>query len=319
MIVDLIALGILSAFALIGLLRGGLASGAGLANLAGAYGAAVVSARHLGPTVSRQLGLPTLAGLAVAGMVAFFVASVFLGVAAVALKRWARQRRGDAPRSGLDRGLGGIFGALRGVLVVMLLAWLALWIDAARDNGAFSGLEAAPETESSLVARATAAVIETGLESALSDSGRGGKVMAHLAARPSRALRGIQSLLDDPRIRALQSDRFFWTLVENGAFERAMNLRSFQEVLHDEQLRSQFAELGLIPPEAAKDPAAFREAASQALAEVGPRLKSLTSDADFQRLAADPELGAMLQSGDTLGLLKHDGIQKLLTKVSSSR
>jgi len=318
MIVDLIALGILSAFALVGLLRGGLASGAGLANLAAAYGVAVLSAQHLGPKVSQQLGLPTLAGLAVAGMVAFFVASVFLGVATAALKRWARQRRGDAPRSALDRGLGGIFGALRGVLVVMLLAWLALWIDAARDNGAFSGLEAAPQTEGSLVARATEAVVETGLESAFSDSGRGGKVMAHLVARPSRALRGVQSLLDDPRIRVLQSDRFFWRLVENGAYERAMNRHSFQEVLHDERLRSQFAELGLITPEAAQDPAAFRQAASQAFAEVGPRLKSLTSDPDFQRLAADPELSAMLQSGDTMGLLKHDGIQKLLTKVSSS-
>jgi membrane protein required for colicin V production len=318
MIVDLIALGILSAFVLVGLLRGGLASGAGLVNLAGAYGAAVLSAQHLGPKVSQQLELPALAGLAVAGMVAFFVASVLLGVVTAGLKRWAKQRRGDAARSALDRGLGGMFGALRGVLVVMLLAWLALWIDAARDNGAFSGMEGAPQTEDSLVARATEAVVETGLESALSDSGRGGKVMARLVARPSRALQGVQSLLDDPRIRALQSDRYFWTLVENGALDRAMNRRSFQDVLHDDQLRGQLAELGLITPEAAKDSTAFRQAASQALDEVGPRLKSLTSDSDFQRLAADPELGAMLQSGDTMGLLKHDGVQKLLRKVSSS-
>jgi membrane protein required for colicin V production len=318
MIVDVIALGILATFALIGLLRGGLASGAGLATLAAGYGAAVVSAQHLGPKVSQQLGLPALAGLAVAGTVAFFVVAIFLGVATAALKRWARERRGDAPRSALDRGLGGMFGALRGVLLVMLLSWLALWIDAARDNGALSGLEAAPETEGSLVARATEAVVEAGLESALSDSGRGGKVMAHLVARPSRALQGFQSLLDDSRIRALQNDRFFWTLVENGAHERAMNRHSFQDVLHDEQLRSQLAELGLITPEAARDPAAFRQAASEAFAELGPRLKSLTDDPDFQRLAADPELAAILQSGDTMGLLKHDGIQKLLTKVSSS-
>ena len=147
MVLDLIALGVLALFVLIGLLRGGLASGTGLVNLAASYLAAVLSAQHLGPRVSEQLGLSALAGPPLAGIVAFFVVAVFLGLLASQLKRWAKERRGDAPRSALDRGLGGAFGALRGVLVVMLLAWLAVWIDAARDNDALSGFSGAPETE----------------------------------------------------------------------------------------------------------------------------------------------------------------------------
>ena len=317
MVLDLIALGVLALFVLIGLLRGGLASGTGLVNLAASYLAAVLSAQHLGPRVSEQLGLSALAGPPLAGIVAFFVVAVFLGLLASHLKRWAKERRGDAPRSELDRGLGGAFGALRGVLVVMLLAWLAVWIDAARDNDALSGFSGAPETENSLLAGATVAVVEKGVESAMSDSGQGGKLVARLVARPSTTLQSLRSVLDDARIRALQSDSFFWTLVQNGSVQRAMNRESFQEIVHDDGLRTRLAELGLITPEAAQDPTVFRQAASEVLGEVGPRLKNLTSDPDFQRLAADPELGVMLQSGDTMGLLGHEGIQKLLAKVSS--
>jgi membrane protein required for colicin V production len=319
MVVDLIALGILAVFVLIGLLRGGLASGAGLATLAASYVAAVLSAQHLGPKAGEQLGLPALVGPPLAGIVAFFAVSVCLGVLTAALKRRAKRRRGDAPRSALDRGLGGAFGALRGVLVVMLLAWLAVWVDAARDNGALSGLEGAPETEKSLVAGATEALVEKGVASALADSGSGGKLVARLVARPGTSLQGLQSLLDDSRIRALQNDTFFWTLVQSGDLERAMNRRSFQDIVHDDELRRRLADLGLISADAAKDATVFREAASNVLDEVGPRLKNLTSDPELQRLAADPELGNMLQSGDTIGLLGHDGIQKLLARVSSAQ
>ena len=96
-----------------------------------------------------------------------------------------------------------------------------------------------------------------------------------------------------------------------------MNRGSFQAIARDDDLRARFADVGVVPAEAADDPKIFRERFAEVLAEVGPRLKGLVNDPELQRLAQDPEVMSMLESGDTLGLFRHEGIQKLVAKASA--
>jgi hypothetical protein len=138
-----------------------------------------------------------------------------------------------------------------------------------------------------------------------------------LAAQPSETLQSLQSLLEDERIQALQEDHFFWTLVQGGASERALNRSSFYAISHDPEMRERLAGLGVISEEAARDVGVFRDDALSVLEEVGPRVKDLSEDPEIQRLAHDPEIVALLESGDTFGLIGHPDIQKLVSRVSA--
>jgi membrane protein required for colicin V production len=318
MLLDLFALVILALFSVMGALRGGVASVASLATLLLSYAVAVWAAGSLGDAVSEKLGMPVLLGTALAGTVAFLATAVLGGVLGAVVKREAKSLRGDSPIGTANRWVGGVFGALRGGLIVLLLAWLAIWLDAARETGSFAGLEAVPEIDSSSTVKLTERVVQGAVRASM-DEGAAADVVARFASRPGSAVRSLQALLAAPQIQTLQQDRFFWTLVENGAYRRAMNLRSFQQIAHDDRLRSQFADLGVISPEAAVDPGEFRRELGPVLAEVGPKLKGLANDPELQRLARDPEITAMLESGDTLGLMRHPGIHRLAAKVSGSR
>jgi len=314
---DLLALAILGVFLLVGALRGALASGLGLASLVLSYAAAVFGATRYGDAVAAALGLSPLFGAPLAGSIAFVGCFALCAAVGSLLRRIERARRGELPRGGLDRLVGGLFGALRGALVVLLVGWLGIWLDAARQLGPAdqAGL---PTVEGSRTAALTGTLVEGAVQSALADSGPGGRFAARVAARPASALRSMQALLEDERIVAVQEDPLFWSLVENGASERALNQGSFYRIAHDEALRRDFESLGLIDAEAAADPAVFRQAAAAMLDEVGPRLKGLRDDPEIHRLARDPEVIALLESGDTIGLLRHPGIRGLVARVSAA-
>jgi len=315
MLIDLLGLAILTVFVLIGAMRGGVATGASLVTLLLAYAAAIVVGPAYGEPFAAALGAPVLLGTPLVGSLAFLATFVLCGLIAKGLRSWDRRRRGDLPRGSVDRFMGGLFGGIRGGLVVLLVTWLVIWLDAGRELGTVQGLDAVPETEHSHLAALTGNVVERAVEAALSD-GPAGRVAARMAARPAEALRSAQALLEDRRIQAIQNDRFFWTLVENGATERALNQQSFRSVIYDDQLRLELAELGFISEEAAADPQLFRESARSMLDEVGPRLRGLSNDPELQALVDDPEIQSALQSGDTLALLGHPGIQRLVDKVS---
>ena len=55
----------------------------------------------------------------------------------------------------------------------------------------------------------------------------------------------------------------------------------------------------------------------QVLEEIGPRLRGLRSDPAVQELLADPAVVAMLENGDTLGLLAHPKFRELVSRISS--
>ncbi|MCG8589368.1 MAG: CvpA family protein [Proteobacteria bacterium] len=311
---DALALGILALFIGVGAWRGALASGLGIVSLALGYVGAVAGAKHFGAGTAETLGVPALLGPPIAGSLVFLVVLVTVGTLGGLLQSRARRRRGDEPRSGVDRLLGASFGALRGLLVVLLVAWGAVWVDAGSELGA---LENMPRVENSAAAAASQDVVEVAVRAALPDDSAASRLAARLAARPATTLKSMQSLLDDSRIQAVQSDGFFWTLVENGNVEGALNRLSFQNVIHDKALRTELADMGLISPEAGESASVFRDDVAKVMAEVGPRVKGLKNDPAFQRLARNPEIVALLENGDTLALLQHPDFQKLVSRVTS--
>ncbi|HEY5657253.1 MAG TPA: CvpA family protein [Myxococcota bacterium] len=309
---DAIALIILTAFAVLGALRGALATAMGLLSLAVAYGSGLTLGPVLGPSLAGRMDLPTPLGVALAGTGAFLAAYVAMGIVSALVRRLAR--RHDGERSARDRFLGGVVGAVRGGLIVLLLSWLALWVDALRATGT---VESLPELGPSKAAAVTGEIVEKGLGAALADAGPGGRMVARMAARPGLALSELQSVLENPNIERLRSDEMFWTYVENGNVDAALNRLSFERVRRDDELRRRLADLGLIDEGAALDPRAFRNAMADVFGEVGPRIHGLKNDPEVQALMSDPEVVAMLQSGDTLGLLRHAGFRSLVERVTS--
>jgi uncharacterized membrane protein required for colicin V production len=309
---DVILAALLALFAAIGALRGALATGLGIASLVVAYAVALALAPDLGSALAARFGASQLVAVPLAGTGLFFASFVAMGGISRLVRRLARRR--DGVRSARDRFVGGVFGALRGGLVVMLLAWLALWADALRATGTAPGL---PELGSSRAAALTSEVMESGLEVALSDAGRSGRLAARVAARPAVAIVEIQELLHDPRIGGLRADPVFWRHVESGDVDAALAREAFRRIGRNDALRERFAELGLVGEDAALDPRAFRNEIGEVLAEVGPRIRGLRDDPAVRQLVEDPEVVAMLQEGDTLALLGHAGFRNLVERVTS--
>lgn len=317
MLLDLVALSILAAFGLLGALRGGVASALGLLTLISSYGAGVWAAERLAAPLSAKTGVSPIFAPLVAGSVAFLCAALLLGTLGALVRRGLRSREDHASPGVASRWAGAGIGILRGALVVVLVSYLAIWLDAARQTGAFEGLDAAPDPRMSSAAKATAKLVETTVRAGVDGDDTTRDVVARLAARPASAVRSLQAILADRRVDDLQQDGFFWTLIENGAYDRALDRASFRAISRDREMRERFAELGVVDAQAVQDAALFERRCAEVLAEVGPRLQGLAEDPEVQRLARDPEVVAMLESGDTLGLVRHEGVQALVVKVSS--
>jgi uncharacterized membrane protein required for colicin V production len=311
---DAIVLAVLAAFAVGGALRGALTTALGIVSLAASYAAALVLAPILGPPLATGAGISEMLAIPLAGTGTFFVTFVVMGVVSKLVRRLARRR--DGVRSPRDRFLGGVLGAVRGGLVVLLLCWLALWADALRATGT---VESVPAIDDSMAAAITAEVVESGLEAALSEHGRSGRMAARMAARPAVALVEVQSVLEDSRVAALRADPLFWSHVESGNVEAALNRMSFLKLMRDDTLRRRLADLGMVDEDAALDPRAFRRQTAEVLAEVGPRIRGLRNDPQLRALVEDPQVVAMLQEGDTLRLLGHPGFRDLVERVTSSK
>jgi uncharacterized membrane protein required for colicin V production len=310
---DVLVLAVLAWFSWAGVRRGGLAAGLGILTLIVAYGSAIIAAPIFASPVANGFGLSELLGIPVAGSIAFAVAFVAMAI----LSKFLCRRIGDADDAGRslrDRFLGGAFGAVRGAFVVALLCYLALWVEALRLSGATEGI---PELGNSAAAAVTSSVVEAGIESALSDSGRAGHVVAKIAANPGAAVVDLQSVVSNPRIVAIQQDRHFWANVEAGAIGAALNTPNFVSLSEDEELRHQMASIGLIDQESAEAADLFRAAVGDVLREVGPRVRNLRNDPELTGLLDDPEVVAMVENGDTLGLMNHPRFRRLISRVAS--
>lgn len=312
MTLDLLALAVLGLFVALGATRGALASGLALLALGAGYTTGVLAAATLGPFVGSVLGVSSLLAPALAGSAGFAGAYLACSLAGSLLGRRERALRGRAPRAAFDRLGGAAFGAVRGALVVLLLGWLAQWVDAL---GRVEHAARPSFAEGSRVGALSQAAVEAGARAALGGQHPGARAAARLLARPAQTLPELQSVLEHPQLDELANDGVFWSLVEAGDVDRALDRLAFVQIAHDRRLRTRLAELGLVNEAAAQSPTAFRREAKPVLEAVGPRLRRLREDPELHRLAEDPEIVRLLERGELLGLLRHPDFQRVVTRV----
>ncbi len=311
---DAIALVVFLLFATAGAIRGTLATAGKLVSLIGAYWLSLVLAPSLGAPLAESLSLPSLLGTALAGLLVFIAAFSILGAGAWALQIVERRHRGDHPRTPIDRLGGGALGVVRGGLIVVMVGWLALWVDGLRAAGATQAL---PSTGNSAVAKLTSGLVESGGRLLLGTDSAEGRVATAMLARPGATITRLRGLLDNPRMLELQRDEFFWTLVANRSVASALNRASFLSIAYDDTLRHEFADIGMISASAATDPRLFRNAIEEVLEEIAPRVEGLMNDPDVHALLEDPEVRRALEEGDTLTLLQNEGFQRLVSRVTA--
>ncbi|MEE8475639.1 MAG: CvpA family protein [Myxococcota bacterium] len=310
---DALALLLLGIFAGMGILRGGLATGMGLLSIIVSYAAGVLCAAAFGPTLAGWVRLPEFLGLPIAGAAGFITSYILMSILSRFLRDASERRRRNAPRSGRDRFAGGIFGCARGALIVLLLSWLAIWVDALRETGALEGI---PEIGDSHAASLTESVVEAGVGAALADV-PAGHFAARMAARPGATVSDIQGLLDNPRLEALREDKLFWTYLEAGSIDSALNQYSFVRIIQDDDFREKLGDLGLVDASAASSPREFRKVCAETFQAVSPRLRSLRNDPELKELMANPDIVSMLESGNTLGLLSHSDFRRVVSRVAA--
>lgn len=316
MLLDLIFVAVLASMVALGAWRGAVVSGAGLAGLLAGYLGAVLAALRLADWVAETLVVSAILAPAVAGTLGFFVTWIVVSAISDVVVAWDRARVEGLGRGWLDRGLGGFFGLARGGLIVVLLALLASWLDAARDLGAVDGLAAMPDAESSAVADAAGGLVEAAVGAALADAGPAGELAARITARPAMALGNVQSILEDDRLARVFEDRLFWTLIMNDSIGYAMNRQAIRGIVLDPEMRGRFVDLGLVDEAAREDPDVFRGALAEVLSEVAPRVHRLHQDPEVAAMAQDPEIIALVQSGNTLALISHPRMKKLVDRIS---
>ncbi len=309
---DLVGLAILAVFMVMGLLRGTLASLLRIVSLVIAYGAAIWAAPALGPAAAERMSLPSFLGVPIAGSLAFLATYTVLGIGSKLLQSWERRRREGEERSIADRVGGSLLGAVQGAFIMLLIGWLGLWIDAGQASGS---LQFVPDTSGSALARVSQVVVETGAAVMIGDDEPSARLAVNMAARPKETMAGMQRVFSNPRIQGLQNDRLFWSYVESGALDAALNQGSFLGIAHDETLRHELADLGLIQQTAASNPFQFRQEIRGILALVGPRMQELAEDPELQDLAQDPRVREALEQGDTLTLLRDPKVQRAVSDL----
>ena len=317
MILDLIfGLVLLVMFGL-GAWRGAVVSGSGLLSMVCGYAGGIFAASTAGGWLARTLVVSPLVAPAIAGTIGFVVVWLVVSSLADVAAAWDRGRVELGGRGLFDRGMGGFFGLARGGLIVVLLAVLASWLDAARDIGAVSGLAAMPDAENSLLAEAAGGLVETAVSSALADAGPAGEVVARLTAHPGQALGSVQAILEDDRLNGLFEDRLFWTLISNNSVDYAMNRNAIRSIVNDPEMRGRFADLGLVEEPARDDVDLFRDTMAGVLAEVGPKIQRLQNDPEIKELANDPEIIELVEAGNTFALMNHPRIRSIVSRISN--
>jgi uncharacterized membrane protein required for colicin V production len=324
MILDLILIAVFILFAVNGLRRGGLAAGVSLFSIVFAYVGGIVGAKYGAQPLLEATQIVPFIATPVAGLAGFTLTYFSFGFIGGRLVRFFDERSDDDERGGFDRFVGGVIGGMHGGLVLLLLGWLAIWVDAARDLDVLTlAKDKLPQTEDSRLAGLTSRVVEEVAVRALGDGNKqtdaqdaGVRVITRLLANPGSALSGLQDLLEDDRIARLQQDRMFWVLIENGASDSALNRLSFYQIAHDAGLRQSLADLGIISAEAAKSATAFHEDATAVFDDVGPKLRGLRDDPAIREMSKDPEIVSMLERGDTLALIQHPEIRRLVDRIA---
>jgi uncharacterized membrane protein required for colicin V production len=310
---NVVALVVLLACIAAGAWSGALATGLRIATIVLAYAAAVLLGPATAPAIGGSLGLGDPLATLASGSVVFAIVYAVLAIAARFARRLGpRENVGRSPR---DRFLGGCFGAIRGALIALMVVYLAMVLDALRATGA---APVVPEIGDSVAADVTSGVVKGALESTIDTSDPAARVATHFAARPAVAAAEIQRLIDDPNVARLRSDSRFWSDVEQGHVDSALQRDSFLSLSEDPDLRRKAANLGIVSEDAVADPSLFRASLVQVVEDVAPRLRNLRNDPAVQQMLGDPAVMEMLERGDTIGLLAHPKFRELVSRLSAA-
>ena len=312
---DILAFGALAGLSTLGLVRGTLATALRIASLIAAYCAAVVGSSAFAELAAAQLNVPQVLGMAAAGSATFIVTWLGLGLVSKLIAGWEKRRRRGAPRSAADRTGGALLGAAQGAIVVILIGWLGLWMQAGRAGGGGGALQSLPDASGARVSFLTQAVVEKGADAVLSEDATAARAAIRAAVRPTETISNVSDLANGPRMRTLQQDKLFWRYVESGAIDAALNRGSFLGAAYDASFRQQLFELGLINKAAASDSRLFRNRAREALVAVSPRISGLRDDPELRGLMDDPEIAGAISSGDTMTLLTNAKFRRVLRRI----
>ena len=190
----------------------------------------------------------------------------------------AGERR-PRPRRALRRGAGSAWWS-------SLVGWLALFADALRSEGLAAGL---PSVEGSLAAEWSGVVVESGAGAMLGTSDPGARAATALAARPRQSLEALRTVLDHPRVVALERDAEFWNADRGGrASTPPSRCRARARWLGTPACASELATLGLVDAAAGTNPLAFQQAFEDALraaaANASPRCAAIPRCARSSRI-----------------------------------
>jgi len=307
MLIDLVVLLTLFAFAWLGAHRGGAESGIRFAGLALAYGFAFLAGKLAGGALAQALGFAPWLGLAGAGLIAFVAAQGLVELAARKVRA-----AGDAP-SDPSRIAGAALGIARGGLLLVPLLWLASFTESMRQLNSSAAL---PDLSGARTAAVGEAVAGAAAQRLAENEDGAVRITAKFVTQPGKSVAALSALASDARLRVLQADAGFWRDLESGEVEAALARPTFADLARDAELRSRLAELGLVSESSAVDAQQFHTEMAAVMAEVGPRLQRIKADPAFQELLGDEALRSRIQAGDTLALLMDPRIQKLVSNAA---
>ena len=121
-VVDWAFLGLFACSVIIAIFRGFIKEGLSLVGWVVAVLAARWFALMLGPDLARAFAMPVVVGYIACGVLVAVLVKILFLMIFLPCKRWIEERG----LSGLDRALGAVFGALRGVIILLLIVALGL-------------------------------------------------------------------------------------------------------------------------------------------------------------------------------------------------
>ncbi len=310
---DLLPLGVVLYFAAAGVMSGTLVSFLRIFSLVGAYVAAFALGPVLGPIVAVSLGTTAFISTQIARALLFFAVFFACGLAIWMVKR--SRTRESPPRTSLDRTGGALIGMVQGLALALLIGVLASWVGVGQKRGGLTGIPSG----GARIAAISSAVLDKTADLMLDSEARSARLAMHFAAHPDEAVRDFESLVKSPALTKLNGDKLFWSYLEQGAIDQALNRGSFLEITYDKELRGDLLKLGMISDASAENPTQFRAEARALFTELSPRIRILRQDPVMQELAADPAILEAVRDGNTFALLTDARVQDLVSRVIEAR
>ncbi|MBW2713193.1 MAG: hypothetical protein JRC77_05520 [Deltaproteobacteria bacterium] len=237
------------------------------------------------------------------GGLAFLITYTTLSIATMMITRAERARvEEDEGRSSVDRFTGGIFGAVRGLLLLLLIGLFGHYLAQGQRAGVVHSL---PPIENSFMADMSGDLLEVGISMALDQACVASKMAASLAVRPADTKDDLAEIMAFDSVRGVIADPSFWILVQAGEVDGAIRQLSFQRMVYDASLREALGEHGFLQPESVEDPVLFRESLRPCVSRLCVVMGQIQDNPAIEKLIDSDEVMDLVRSGDTVALIRH--------------